>query len=71
MMGLKSSLKISAGTATVIGLIITWLNRLFGPSPIMEESDYPDVMIWVGLIISSVGIIAYLVIDWVFSRGRD
>lgn len=70
-MGLKSSLKISAGTATVIGLIITWLNHLFGPSPIMEPSDYPEVMLWVGLIISSVGIIAYIIIDWVFNKGRD
>ena len=60
------ALKIVAAVVTIIGLLLGFLERYFAPSALITEdsTDYPDWLAWLGWILTALGILAYVGIDW-------
>lgn len=60
------ALKIIAAVATIIGLLFGFLERYFKPSYLLLESsrNYPPWLAWLGWILTALGALAYIAIDW-------
>jgi hypothetical protein len=60
------ALKIVAAAVTVIGLLFGFLERYFAPTVIVTEDspNYPDWLKWFGWILTALGALAYVTIDW-------
>jgi uncharacterized protein involved in cysteine biosynthesis len=60
------ALKIVAAAVTVIGLLFAFLERYFAPTVIVTENspNYPDWLKWFGWILTALGALAYVTIDW-------
>ena len=61
-----AAIKIIAAVVTIIGLLLGFLERYFAPSVrITEDSpNYPAWLAWLGWILTALGILAYVAIDW-------
>jgi hypothetical protein len=61
-----TALKIIAAVVTVIGLLFAFLERYFAPHALVTEDspNYPDWLKWFGLILTALGVLTYIVIDW-------
>ena len=62
-----NTLKIVAATTTVIGLIFGFLERFFAPTAIITENspNYPTWLAWTGWIVTALGAVAYIAIDFI------
>ena len=62
-----NTLKIIAATTTVIGLIFGFLERYFAPTHIITEDspEYPAWLAWTGWIVTALGAVAYIAIDFI------
>ena len=61
-----TALKIVAAVVTVIGLLFGLLERYLAPNIIITEDspNYPDWLKWFGWILTALGALAYVAIDW-------
>lgn len=66
-------LKIAAGTATVIGIVLGLLDRVFAPHALLAESspDYPAWLGWLGFIVASVAALSYIIVDLAGRAGGE
>ena len=62
--------KVVAAVATIIGLLLGFLERRFAPKVILMENspNYPDWLAWLGWIMAALGALAYIAIDF-FSKS--
>jgi hypothetical protein len=60
------ALKIVAAVVTIIGLVFGFLERYFKPSYLLLQSsaNYPPWLAWLGWILTMLGVLAYIAIDW-------
>ena len=65
-MNLLTDLKIVAAVVTVIGLLFGFLERYFAPNVRVttDSPNYPDWLKWFGWILTALGALAYVTIDW-------
>lgn len=67
--GHQETLKFIAATATVIGLLLGFLERRYAPTTIVTEDSpsYPVWLAWLGWIVAAAGSIGYIIVDF-FSK---
>jgi hypothetical protein len=67
----QALVKVAAGTALVIALVITFLERWFRPSYLMLEQSrrFPSWIGWFGWGLATVATLAYVLIDVLVWRG--
>jgi hypothetical protein len=69
-MNATSFLKVVAATATIIGIILSFLEHWFAPNVLVTEDspNYPNALRWLGWLLASAGAVAYIVIDFLSKK---
>jgi uncharacterized protein involved in cysteine biosynthesis len=62
------ALKVVAAVVTIIGLLFGFLERYFAPTTLVTEDspNYPDWLAWLGWILTTLGVLAYIAINWLW-----
>jgi hypothetical protein len=71
----KRDLKIVAATLTVVGVILSVLDKIYAPHRLLSESspDYPEFLRYLGWLFLIVPPLIYIGLDWhnLFPRKKD